>query len=343
MSDSRLTINDIAKKAGVSRQTISRVLNNTGPVKEGTRKLIERIIQEVGFEPSIQASSMVTKKTNAVALLIPDITNPFFSQIVQGVERTLRKQNMNVLLFATDETIDREISCIQFAHKYNVDGLILCSPRLDEVNLRKLVPKVSPTVILNRNMDMNGVACVMVDAVQGSRDATKYLLENGHRRIGILVGPSKVLSSHLRLSGYKSAISEFGLELEEQLIFHIDHYEMGINEATRQMIKQKVTAIMTYNDVAAASVIQICSELGKKVPEDISVLGFDGSPIAGLMNPRLTTMEIPLLEIGETLALTLMKMISGQQPYNEFVEVLPLLKVGGTTGPLKKKLVIDNK
>lgn len=330
--DRRITINDVAEKAGVSRQTISRVLNNKGDVNDSTRKRVLRIIEELDYQPSIQARSMVTRKTNTIALLIPDITNPFFSEIVRGIERTVRATQINVLLFSTDEDISREVSCIQLAQNYNVDGIILCSPRLDEVNLRKLLPDKWPVVLLNREMEqMDRVYSILVDAQTGEYTAAKYLLDLGHRRIGILVGPPHADSSLKRLEGYKKALEDYGIPINEELILHVDSRNDHIYEHAQLLIKRNVTAILAYNDMTAAKVIQSCTELGLEVPKDVSVIGFDGIPISRLVNPRLTTMELPLYEMGETIANTLMKMINGQETLNKPTAVLPLLKIGHST------------
>ncbi|MFH5185377.1 LacI family DNA-binding transcriptional regulator [Paenibacillus sp. TAB 01] len=330
--DRKITINDVAEKAGVSRQTISRVLNNKGDVNEATRKRVLRIIEELDFQPSMQARSMVTRKTNTIALLIPDITNPFFSEIVRGIERTVRATSINLLLFSTDEDISREVSCIQLAHNYNVDGIILCSPRLDEVNLRKLIPSKRPVVLLNREIaEMEKVYSILVDAETGEYTAAKYLLDLGHRNIGIIVGPFHADSSVKRLIGYKKALSDNGVPLDESLIVHVNHQNDTIYENTEMLLKQNATAILAYNDMTAAKIIQSCTEMGLEVPKDISVIGFDGIPISRLVNPRLTTMELPLYEMGETIAKTLMKMINGEETHTKLTSVLPLLKVGNST------------
>ncbi|NHN34932.1 LacI family DNA-binding transcriptional regulator [Paenibacillus agricola] len=330
--DRKITINDVAEKAGVSRQTISRVLNNKGDVNETTRKRVLRIIEELDFQPSMQARSMVTRKTNTIALLIPDITNPFFSEIVRGIDRTVRATNINVLLFSTDEEVSREVSCIQLAQNYNVDGIILCSPRLDEINLRKLISSKLPVVLLNREIaEMNKVYSIIVDAQTGGYTAAKYLLDLGHRSIGILVGPAYADSSVKRLIGYKKALSDYAVPLDESLILHIDHQHDKIHENTQLLVKRNATAILAYNDMTAAKIIQSCTEMGLEVPKDISVIGFDGIPISRLVNPRLTTMDLPLYEMGEMIANTLMKMINGEETHTKLTVVLPLLKVGQST------------
>jgi len=331
----KITIKDVAEKAGVSRQTISRVINNKGDVNEGTRKRVLRIIEELGFQPSLQARSMVTRMTNTIALLIPDITNPFFSEIVRGIERTVRATQINVLLLSTDEDVSREVSCIQLAQNYNVDGMILCSPRLDDVNLRKLIPGARPVVLLNREIDpMDDVVSILVDAHTGGYTAAKYLLDLGHRRIGILVGPSHTDSGLERLAGYKKAFTDYGVPLDDNLILHVDSRKDNIHDSAQLLIKRKVTAILAYNDLVAAKVIQSCTEIDLEVPKDISVIGFDGVPISRLVNPRLTTMELPLYEIGETIANTLMKMINKEDVHHKNTSVVPLLKIGHSTRAL---------
>ncbi|WCK53205.1 LacI family DNA-binding transcriptional regulator [Aneurinibacillus sp. Ricciae_BoGa-3] len=327
----KLTINDIAKMAGVSRQTISRVLNNKEEVSEGTRKQVLRIIEEHGFQPSLQARSMVTRKTNTIALLLPDIKNPFFAEIVYGIERTLRANNMNLFLFTTDEDVEHEVSCIKLAQNYNVDGMILCSPRLDDANLRKMITKISPIVLLNRDLEAEGVSSVMVDAKQGGYTAAKYLIEQGHSRIGIIVGPPLASSSAKRLDGYKKALQEYGISIDEDLIVSVEVGDEGVHKLTQQLIRRNVTAITTYNDISAAYVIQACRDLNVEVPDDISVVGFDGIVLSQVMTPSLTTMALPLFEIGDTIANILLRMIKGSDGIERLTTVYPLLKEGNST------------
>jgi LacI family transcriptional regulator len=327
----KLTIMDIAKMAGVSRQTISRVLNNKPEVNEATRKQVQRIIEKHGFQPSLQARSMVTRKTNMIALLLPDIANPFFAEVVRGIERTLRENNLNVFLMTTEEDVEQENAFIQLSKNYNVDGMILCSPRLDDANLRKLIPEISPVVLLNRDLDVDGAACVVVDATHGGYVATKYLIEQGHSKIGIIVGPPRANSSIQRLEGYKKALQDFGIPFDNDLVMQVEVDNKGVHKMTEKLIKQNVTSITTYNDMAAAHVIQACTDLNLNVPEDISVIGFDGLAISQFTNPTLTTMSLPLFEIGETIASILIKMIKGNEPFERLSKVYPILKVGNST------------
>jgi len=329
----KLTINDIAKLAGVSRQTISRVMNNKPEVNEKTRKQVLRIIEKHGFQPSLQAISMVTRKTNIIAVLLPDVANPFFAEIVRGIERTLRANKLNVFLMTTEEDVELENKFIQLAQNYNVDGMILCSPRIDEVNLRKLIPRIAPVVLLNRDLEVNGAACIVVDAHYGGYMAAKYLIEKGHSKIGIIVGPSRAFSNVQRLEGYKKALKDFGISLEEELIMQEEADHEEVHKFTEQLGKKNVTAITTYNDIAAAHVIQACTDLNLKVPEDISVIGFDGIVMSQFMNPTLTTMSIPLFEMGQTIANTLIKMMKNES-FERLTTVYPILKEGNSAKSL---------
>lgn len=328
----RLTINDIAARAGVSRQTISRVMNNKGDVSEATRNHVLRIVQELGYQPSLQARSMITRQTNTVALLIPDITNPFFPEIVQGVEKTLSDHGQNVFLFMTNEDVEREITCIRMAQQYNVDGVILCSPRLDDANLRNLIPNMPPTVILNRSLNIEGAYSVVIDAFQGGYDAAKYLIQNGHRRIGIVVGPPRSLSGMQRLAGYKKALADHEIPLEEDLIIEVHQFDqLDIYNITKGFMKNKASAILAYNDPVAANIIQACLDLKLNVPDDISIMGFDGVSLSQQVTPRLSTMAVPLFQIGVTLAEMLVKAVKGEELIQRHVDIYPVLRVAQST------------
>ncbi len=191
-------------------------------MNEATRKQVLRIIEKYGYQPSLQARSMVTRKTNIVAVLLPDVSNPFFAEVVRGIEQTLRENHLNIFLMTTEEDVELENSFIRLAQNYNVDGMILCSPRLDEANLRKLIPEIAPVVLLNRNLDVEGATCILVDANYGGYTATKFLIEKGHSKIGIIVSPPRAFSNIQRLEGYKKALREYDISLDEDLIIQVE-------------------------------------------------------------------------------------------------------------------------
>ncbi len=298
----RVTMSDVAREVGVSTMTVSRVINDKGDVSPATRRRVNEAIQRLGYRPSSIARSLATRHTGTLGLVIPDVANPFFAEVARGVEQVAYAEGYNVFLCNTDEDPVRELDVLGSLEEKRVDGIVLCSSRLDSATIRLVIESHAAVTLVNRHIDDagSGVGVVRVDDVTGGRLATAHLLERGHRAIGFLSGPPGSHSGQLRLQGYRNALLEAGLVFNETWVVGCGPVaEAGRAAALRLLTSApELTALLCYNDLVAVGVLQACVETGRRVPLDLAVVGFDDIPLAALVTPALTTCRVPRHELG---------------------------------------------
>jgi LacI family transcriptional regulator len=299
----RVTMSDVARQAGVSLMTVSRVINNKGDVSNETRQRILEIIASLGYRPSAIARSLATKETCTIGLVIPDVTNPFFADIARGVEHLAYSKGYHVFLCNSEEDPQRELAVIQSLEEKRVDGLILCSSRLEEEKLADVLANLPPVVLINRRLHQAGedtFDTVILDDEQGGWLATHHLIQGGHQRIGFLAGPAASYSGAGRRTGFLAALKEADIEPEAGWISHCLPSVEGGYEATRQLLDMypQLTALFCYNDLVAVGALQASNELKRRVPEDLAIVGHDDIPLAALVSPALTTCRVPRYELG---------------------------------------------
>jgi LacI family transcriptional regulator len=296
-------MSDVALEAGVSLMTVSRVINNKGDVSNETRQRVLDVIVKLGYRPSAIARSLATRETATIGLVIPDVGNAFFAEITQGVERLAYSRGYHVFLCNTGEDPQRELSVIQSLEEKRVDGLILCSSRLEEEKLVELVSDLSAVVLVNRSLCQTAEGTfdsVMLDDERGGWMATQHLIESGHRNIGFLAGPTASYSGAGRRKGFLTALQEGGIEPVDGWIRHCQPSVEGGYEATCELLAlyPSLTALFCYNDLVAVGALQACNELKRRVPEDLAIVGHDDIPVAALVSPALTTCRVPRYELG---------------------------------------------
>jgi len=300
---------DVAREAGVSLQTVSRAINNKGEINEETRKGILEISNRMGFRPSGVARSLATKRTTTIGLVVTDITNPFFSGIARGIEDIAYSHSYNIFLCNTGEDVAREETALDSLLEKEVDGLILCSSRLEQANLEKRIKEFRYVVLINRNLDqpINGVATITIDDALGAEMAVSHFVSRGHKKIALLAGPQKSWSGKNRLQGYQASLKKHGLEYDPEIILYCDpDTQCGYQTTSQLLIKRSdVTAIIAYNDLVAVGALQACHELMRTVPDEIAIIGFDDIPLASYVTPPLSTIRIPKQEIGSAAMRTL--------------------------------------
>lgn len=336
-----ITIKDIAKKANVSITTVSRVLNNkTEGIGEETRKRILDIIEEMDYRPNTIARSMITKQTNTIGLIIPDIRNPFFPELVRGVEDVANQAKYSVFLCNTDGSINRETKALRLMEEKNVDGIVFTSSHATTGHpLQEFVHKhKTPVVLLDRGLDDEKFSGVYTDNEKAGYLATKHLVELSHVKIGCITGPSDIQNSKDRLKGYVKALEENQLSIDESLIISGDYQMEGGYRAAKTLLKkQGVTAIFALNDLMAFGVYQAAAELGIRIPDELSVVGFDNLKYNQLLNPKLTTIEQPVYRMGEMATRMLLKQIKeGGDADNRTIHLEPELIVKGSCKKLRK-------
>lgn len=298
-----VTIKDIAKKANVSYATVSRALNNRPEVNLETRKMVLQVAKEMGYSPNTIARSLVTRKTKCIGLVIPDISNPFFSELAQGVEEAVSVEGYNVFLCNTNWDEKKELSYLNLLDSRRTDGIILASARDEGANIDKFTGKETPLVVINSLFKEVKCHQIMVDNIRGGYLAVNHLLWLGHRRICFIGGFKHVKATVDRFAGYKMALGEQGLEVEENLVsFGPFNWQSGL-ERTKKLLQRNnynfPTAVFAGNDIIALGVMQAAEEMGLKVPEQLAIVGFDDITFASYPKVNLTTVAQPKHYMGE--------------------------------------------
>ncbi len=309
----RVTIKDVAKRANVSVATVSRVLNQSKPVSEEIQKKVLEAIQEMGFNPNAVARSLVMKKSSLIGVLIPDISNMFFSMLVRGIEEECYKHQYTTLLCNTNGEIEKEIHYLNILKDKYVDGIVILTTSIKEEHVQFFNNHSIPVIFASQSEVEDGLfASININDFQAAYDATNYLIALGHQRIGILSGPlTDIDSGYARHAGYKEALKEHGLTYDSAW-FREGNYDIksGYEKGKEILnITDKPTAIFCSSDAMAIGVIRAANELGLTVPQDLSVMGFDDISIAEAFLPALTTVQQPIYEMGTEAAKILLKQI----------------------------------
>ncbi|MFP4345723.1 MAG: LacI family DNA-binding transcriptional regulator [Anaerolineales bacterium] len=309
----RTTMADVAREAGVSLMTVSRVVNNKDGVSAATRQRIQTVIDRLGYRPSDIARGLVTKRTGTLGLVVPDVSNPFFSEVARGAEHVAYAEGYNVFLCNTEEDVERELAVLKSLEEKRVDGLVLCSSRLEESELEAAVARHPAVVLVNRRSSGSNVSAVLIDDEAGGEMATRHLLQSGHRAIGFLTGPLASHSGRRRAYGHRAALAVAELDYNPDWTQRSAPTVDGGRRAARALLTayDELTALFCYNDLVAVGALQACEELSYRVPEDITVVGCDDIPLAALITPSLTTVRGERYELGRQAMELLLRQIAG--------------------------------
>lgn len=297
----RITIADVAREAGVSRQTVSRVLNNKGEIKDATLKRVREVIERLDYRPSSIARGLATRRTLTLGLIVPDIANPFFADISRGADDAAHEAGFSLLLCNTVEDPEREADLLRKLEQRSVDGVILCSSRLPEEELAGLVKRHPAAALINRSLPGSNTVCV--DDAWGASLLVRHLLQGGRRVIGCLTGPAVSYSSQERARGYAEALAAAGEHPAPALTIRCQKPDLeGGHAATRSLLttRPETDAVVCHNDLVAAGALQACAELGRRVPDDVAVAGADDILLARLVTPALTTLRSDRHALGTT-------------------------------------------
>jgi DNA-binding LacI/PurR family transcriptional regulator len=333
MSRRRVTINDVAKLAGVSYQTVSRVINNKPNVSTTTRQRVQEIITETGYRPSPIARSLATARSATIGLVVPDIANLYFSAIARGVEQVAYANNYNVLLCNTGEDASRELEVLYTLDERFVDGVIACGLRQEDAPLQQALAQFRAAILVNRRFADKTIPSIMVDDVLGSSVATQHLLQMGHTGIGYLAGPTASYSGAKRLQGYEQALAEAGIERQAGWVQHCLPTFAGGQAAAHSLLTShpELTALFCYNDLVAVGALWDCALQGRRVPEDIAVVGYDDIMMASEVSPPLTTCRVPCVEMGSLAVSMLLHCINDEADSCEEIVMIPELVVRAST------------
>lgn len=304
-----VTIKDIAELAGVSKTTVSKVLNNKDEkISDTTRKKILDIVKEKNYRPNKMAQSLVTKKTKTIGIIIPDIRNPFFTDIVRGAEDKAVKEGYNIILCNTDENAEKEIKAFNTLADKMVDGIIFAPSSKIDLNAKEYNLSTKPIVLVDKKLDiknLKGIVCL--DNEEGTYLETNHLVEKNHNKILYLSGPLKNEIARDRLKGYKKALKEANIEYDEKLVLQGEYSLDWGYEIIKSLKDINFTAICAANDLIAIGAIKALKERNIHIPKDISVVGFDDIQTSSIIEPQLTTINQNSYDMGYESANILIK------------------------------------
>ena len=331
----RPTIYDVARLAGVSTATVSRALNGTARIAPATQAAIAAAIDQLGFAPSTIARSLVTKSTQTIAFLLPDITNPFYAALVSGIQDSALARDHTMLLCTTEGDPEREEQYLNLLRAKSVDGALVDGLVLPSDRIARFVREGFPIVCLDRDIDSRSIPLVQVDNRRGGRMAVEYLLGLGHTEIAHVTGVRHLRISEDRLEGVRDAHKNAGVALDERSITEGNFTEEGGYEATRRLLDDHVpfTAVFAANDLSALGVVTALTQSGLRVPEDVSVVGFDDLRLAAYTSPPLTTVHQPATEIAQRATEILIDLTHGMKVQTMRQLLPPKLVVRASTAP----------
>jgi len=332
------TSKQVAARAGVSFTTVSHVVNGTRPVSDSARLRVERAIAELGYFPSAVARALKTRQTRILGVIVPNITNPFFAELMRGIEDVCERSHYSVFLCNGDDDRERQARSLETLLERRVDGILLATPTGPAAAIAKRLSGANmKTVVVDRSVAGLVADRVRIDHQAGARLAVEHLLALGHRRIACLAGPSSFAVSGARVAGWRKALARAGVAPEEDWLLEGDFRAAAGHELTRKLLTRgKVTAVFASNDLLAIGALRAAAEQGLPVPKSLSVIGFDGIEMGAFTYPALTTVGYPIRAIGETAATVLIDRIAGRRTEVCEIVVAPEIILRESTGPVRR-------
>lgn len=308
-----VTIYDVAREAGVSMATVSRVVNNNPNVKPQTRKKVFEAIERLGYRPNAVARGLASKKTTTVGVVIPDISNSIFSEVARGIEDIANMYHYNIILCNADKKKDKEIRVINTLLEKQVDGLLFMGGAITEEHIQAFKTSSVPVVLCATGDEQHTIPSVDIDHEKAAYDAVQVLLQNGHRKIAMISGTLQdPTNGYARYQGYKKALEDAGIPVREDYVRIGNYrYESGL-EVTKYFLEldERPTAIFAATDEMAIGAIHALQDSGLKVPDDISVISVDNIRMASMVRPQLTTVAQPMYDIGAVAMRLLTKLMN---------------------------------
>lgn len=328
------SIKDIARIANVSHSTVSRALRNSPRVKRETIERIRRIAEESGYRASAVARSLATRRTRMIGVVVTSITDPFAAAVVRGIEEVAGDHGYAVLLANSNADPEREMRVVHSIEERRVDGIIVTASRVGALHVPMLSWMKIPIVLLNNQHPSEFVHSVMIENTAASRNATRYLIELGHRRIAYLGDRNGRHSDTERFGGYREALDAAEIPFAPELVVHGDGTpEGGMNAMARLLaLAARPTAVFCYDDMTALGAMRQIRAYGLSVPQDISVVGFDDLPVAQYIEPPLTTVRQPMPDMGRMAMTAMLDLLAGSSAKHN-IKVAGELVIRGSTAP----------
>ncbi|UFT98673.1 LacI family DNA-binding transcriptional regulator [Radiobacillus kanasensis] len=315
-------IQEVAKKAGVSVATVSRVLNKQAIVSDKTKEKVEQAIKELNYEPSLLGRNLRTSESRLLLVLIPSISNPFYAEIINGIEDTAISLNYNILLCDTDSNPERESIYFNLVKNRMADGVISMDPTVNKERLFELA-ETYPIVQCSEYDEHGHIPYVTINNEEAAYHAVKHLIEVGHERIALINSDEKFLYARERRQGFERALKEHSLAIEEKWIYHTEEVDFEDGQvAIKHLLDlpDKPTAVFAVSDVLAIGALKEIHSRGLKVPEDIAIIGFDKISFSNMTYPTLTTVSQPMYAMGCTAVNMLIDRIQGKEVESRMLE-----------------------
>jgi len=329
------TIKDVAKEAGVSIATVSYVINNTRYVSTELMEKTNKAIKKLSYRPDAIARGLKTKKTHTIGLIISDLSNPFYSSLIKGVENFAMKKNYSLIICNTNETLNKENLYIDVLLKKKIDGLIIAPTGKNIEIFAQLKDEKVPFVFVDRKIKGIEIDVVLSDNIKGAYEATKHLIELGHKKIGVLIGLKSITTSIERFRGYKKALKEYNIDIDPKLLVEGSSRIESAQESIVELLNKpyRPTAIFSTNNLMTIGAMRGIVKKGLKCPDEISLVGFDDFDWASTFKPTLTTVAQQPYKLGEKAAEMLCKRIKNKSGKFKEIRIPTELRIRNSTGP----------
>jgi LacI family transcriptional regulator len=322
-----VTIKDIAEKAGVSVNTVSRALNNKPDINPKTKEKIEKIAEELGYVKNSYATMLKSQISNTIGVIVPDSSNPFFSEVFKGIDKAAKEKDYQIIMMNSEGIYENEEKFIRTLLERRVDGILLFPMQKSYEDIKDLIKERFPIILVGREYDGWDVDQIFSDEIKGGYIATKYLIQKGCKKIKMITDELYNSASFGRIQGFKKALTERGLKVQDEDIKICDkihegyHIQAGYDE-TIKMLKQKdkFDGIFCYNDLIAYGTIKALKEHKIKIPNDVRIVGYDDITFSKLIEPELTTVRVNKTEMGYEAFNMIYKRIKAKRMDNSFVK-----------------------
>lgn len=318
------TIRDVAREAGVSVATVSRVLNGSAPVREDTDRQVRNAAERLNYWPNGAARSLITNRTHTIGVLLPDLHGEFFSEVIRGIDLASRRSGLHLLVSSSHAATDELLAALR-AMRGRIDGLMVMAPEVAAPRLVRECALGAPTVLINPGRVVKGCDSVSIANYEGAYAVVRHLIALGHERIAVVGGPEGNTDAHQRLAGYRAALAESGIEIPSGYELSGDFNEGSGEKAAQRFLglRRRPTAIFVANDRMAIGVLGALGAAGVAVPDEIALAGFDDIEVSQYLHPPLTTVHVDAFRLGERAFERLMLRMDPDQDHGDAHEILP--------------------
>ena len=337
-----MKIQEVARRAGVSTATVSRTINNPSMVDPKTAKRVWKAVEELRYYPNSQARSLVSGRSRILGLIVSDITNPFFPELIKGFEDVAIQNGYEILMSSTNYDSARMALCVRRMLERKVEGVAIMTSEMDKHLVDQLAHRNVPMVFLDVGPTGEGISRVVVDYAMGVNEAMEHLLSLGHRRIGFISGPQGLKSARIRRSAFLRSLRRYGIDEDKRLVGEGNHTVDGGLDAMARMLESHCspTAVLASNDLTAIGTMRAVRRAGLSVPGDVSVVGFDDIHLAEFTEPPLTTVRLSRKELAEHAFHALLRDVDEQPTGRPDCKVETHLVIRESTCPARTGLAV---